>query len=120
MKLSMNVPLRGSASRLILRITVGLLAALAALLPLWAPAADEAPRDSAGKFYAKLGGGAFYLDLPESNPFIRTNGAEQAVAFLGHYDASYQAAPLVVLEFGGDYEAFGRSLATDQRLSFTH
>ena len=119
MKPSMSVPLRGSGSRSILRLTVGLLAALAALLPLWAPAADEAPHDSAEKFYAKLGGGAFFLDLPESSPFIRTNGAEEAVALLEHYDPSYRVGPFVVLEFGGEYEAFGRSLATEVRIFHT-
>ena len=55
----------------------------------------------------------FFLDLPESSPFIRTNGAEEAVAFLEHYDASYRAGPLVSLAVGGEYKAFGRNLFTE-------
>ena len=40
------------------------------------------------KVYARAGGGVFFLDLPESSPFVETNSREEAIDFLGHYDAS--------------------------------
>ena len=64
-------------------------------------------------FYARAGGGVYFLDMSESSPFIRTNGREEAVGFLDHYDASFQAGPLVNLAVGGEYEAFGKSLFTE-------
>ena len=64
-------------------------------------------------FYARAGGGVYVLDLPESSPFIRTNGREEAVGFLDHYDASFQAGPLVNLTVGGEYDAFDKSLFTE-------
>ena len=89
------------------------LAALPVFLLLCSQANAEPPDGSADKFYVRAGGGVFFLDLPESSPFIRTNGAEEAVAFLEHYDASYRAGPLVSLAVGGEYKAFGRSLFTE-------
>ena len=60
--------------------------------------------------YARAGGGVYFLDMSESSPFIRTNGREEAVGFLDHYDAAFQAGPLVNLAVGGEYHAFGQSL----------
>ncbi|GEM_PF-6726129 len=61
-------------------------------------------------FYARAGGGVYFLDMSESSPFIRTNGREEAVGFLDHYDAAFQAGPLVNLAVGGEYDAFGKRL----------
>lgn len=63
--------------------------------------------------YARAGGGVYVLDLSESSPFIRTNGREEVVGFLDHYDAAFQAGPLVNMAVGGEYEAFGKSLFTE-------
>ncbi len=63
--------------------------------------------------YARAGGGVYVLDLSESSPFIRTNNREEAVGFLDHYDASFQAGPLVNLAVGGEYDAFGKKLFTE-------
>ena len=63
--------------------------------------------------YARAGGGVYFLDMSESSPFIRTNGREEAVGFLDHYDAAFQAGPLVNLAVGGEYDAFGQSLFTE-------
>lgn len=94
------------------RVFRGLRAFLAAL-PVFLLLCSQANAESADKFYARAGGGVLFLDLPESSPFIRTNGAEEAVAFLEHYDASYRAGPLVHLAVGGEYKVFGRSLFTE-------
>ena len=64
-------------------------------------------------FYARVGGGVYFLDMSESSPFIRTNGREEVVGFLDHYDAAFQAGPLVNLAVGGEYNAFGKSLFTE-------
>ncbi|MYC26678.1 MAG: hypothetical protein F4X63_01595 [Nitrospira sp. SB0662_bin_26] len=64
-------------------------------------------------FYARAGGGVYFLDMSESSPFIRTNGREEVIGFLDHYDASFQAGPLVNLAVGGEYDAFGKSLFTE-------
>ena len=63
--------------------------------------------------YARAGGGVYFLDMSKSSPFIRTNGREEAVGFLDHYDAAFQAGPLVNLAVGGEYDAFGKSLFTE-------
>ena len=63
--------------------------------------------------YARAGGGVYVLDMSESSPFIRTNGREETVGFLDHYDAEFQAGPLVNLAVGGEYDAFGKSLFTE-------
>ena len=73
-------------------------------------ASDDALTD---KFYTRAGGGVYVLDLTESSPFIRTNGKEEAIGFLDHYDASFQAGPLVNLAVGGEYNAFGKNLFTE-------
>ena len=66
------------------------LRAFLAALPVFLLLCSQANAESADRFYARAGGGVFFLELPESSPFIRTNGAEEAVAFLEHYDASYR------------------------------
>ena len=105
--------MNGSVSKRIFRRIGAFLAALPVFLLLCSQANAELPDGSADKFYVRAGGAVFFLDLPESSPFIRTNGAEEAVAFLEHYDASYRAGPLVSLAVGGEYKAFGRSLFTE-------
>ena len=105
--------MNGSISKRIFRRLPAFLAALPVFILLFSQANAESPDSSADKFYARAGGGVFFLYLPESSPFIRTNGAEEAVAFLEHYDASYRAGPLVSLAVGGEYKAFGRSLFTE-------
>lgn len=91
--------------------------AVAAVLPVillfCAPAHAASDDTLTDKFYARAGGGVYVLDLPESSPFIRTNGREEAVGFLDHYDASFQAGPLVNLAVGGEYNAFGKNLFTE-------
>ena len=97
------------------RIVPGL-RAVAAVLPVFlllcsqTHAASDALTDN---LYAKAGGGVYVLDMSESSPFIRTNGREEAVGFLDHYDAEFQAGPLVNLAVGGEYNAFGKSLFTE-------
>lgn len=63
--------------------------------------------------YARAGGGVYFLDMSESSPFIRTNNREEVVGFLDHYDAGFQAGPLVNLAVGGKYDAFGKKLFTE-------
>ena len=91
--------------------------AVAAILPallLLYPQAHAASDDTlTDKFYARAGGGVYVLDMSESSPFIRTNGKEEAVGFLDHYDASFQAGPLVNLAIGSNYDAFGKNLFTE-------
>ena len=91
------------------------LKALCLFLLLCSHANAESQDNSADRFYADVNAGVYFLDLRESSPFIRTNGAEEAVALLEHYDPSYQAGPLVRLTVGGEYKAFGRGLFTEVR-----
>ena len=93
------------------------LAAFPVFLLLCSQINAESPARTADKFYARVGAGAYFLDLPESSPFIRTNGAEEAIAFLEHYDASYRAGPLVSLAIGRADNAFGERRFTEARLS---
>ncbi len=92
------------------------LRAVAAMLPAFlllcaqAHAASDALTEN---FYARAGGGVYFLDMSESSPFIRTNSREEAVGFLDHYDASFQAGPLVNLAVGTEYDAFGKRLFTE-------
>ena len=89
---------------------------VAAMLPvllLLCLQAHAAPGALTENLYARAGGGVYFLDMSESSPFIRTNGKEEAVGFLDHYDASFQAGPLVNLAIGSNYDAFGKSLFTE-------
>ena len=89
---------------------------VAAVLPVFlllCSQAHAAPGALTENLYAKAGGGVYFLDISESSPFIRTNGKEEAVGFLDHYDAAFQAGPLVNLTVGGEYDAFGKSLFTE-------
>ncbi len=88
-------------------------AALPVLLLFCAPAHAASDDTLTEQLYARAGGGAYVLDLQESSPFIRTNGKEEVVGFLDHYDASFQAGPLVNLAIGGNYNAFGKNLFTE-------
>ena len=97
------------------RIVPGLWA-VAAVFPVFlllCPQAHAAPDALTENLYARAGGGVYFLDMSESSPFIRTNGREEAVGFLDHYDATFQAGPLVNLEVGSEYDAFGRRLFTE-------
>lgn len=90
---------------------------VAAVLPVFllpCPQTNAASSDVLTEgLYARVGGGVFVLDLPESSPFIRTNGREEVVGFLDHYDAAFKAGPMVDLAAGGEYEAFGKNLFTE-------
>jgi len=88
-------------------------AALPLLLLFCAPAHAASDDTLTEKFYARAGGGVYFLDLSESSPFIRTNGKEEVVGFLDHYDASFQTGPLVNLAIGSNYGAFGKNLFTE-------
>ncbi len=103
------------------RIVPGLWA-VAAVLPVFlllcpqVHAASDALTERADtqvRPYARVGGGVYFLDMSESSPFIRTNGREEVVGFLDHYDAAFQAGPMVNLAVGGEYNAFGKSLFTE-------
>ena len=104
------------------RIFPGSCIVVAAMLPVFfllcahAHAASDALTERADtqvRPYARAGGGVYFLNMSESSPFIRTNGREEAVGFLDHYDAAFQAGPLVNLAVGGEYDAFGKSLFTE-------
>ncbi len=64
-------------------------------------------------FYLRAGGGLHFLDLPEFSPFVRTNGREEVVGFLEHYDAEFRSGSRVQLTAGRKYHAFGRDLFTE-------
>ena len=88
---------------------------LATFLILFLPggyvqAGDDGLDGAKEKVYARVGGGVFFLDLPESSPFIETNSREEVVGFLDHYDASNRAGPQIRLAVGGERDAFGRKL----------
>lgn len=57
--------------------------------------------------------GVFSLDLPESSPFIRTNGAEKAVGFLDHYDASDRSGAMVSFAAGGKIDTAAGGLLVE-------
>ena len=88
-------------------------AVLPVLLLLCLQAHAASPDALTENLYARAGGGVYFLDMSEASPFIRTNGREEAVGFLDHYDAAFQAGPLVNLAVGGEYDAFGKSLFTE-------
>ena len=91
--------------------------AVAVLFPVFlllCPQAHAASPDALTEnLYARAGGGVYFLDMSESSPFIRTNNREEVVGLLDHYDAAFQAGPLVNLAVGGEYDAFGKSLFTE-------
>ena len=92
-------------------LRVGLAGFLMLFLPCGSVQADDDGLNGAKKtVYARVGGGVFFLDLPESSPFIETNSREEVVGFLDHYDASNRAGPQIRLAVGGEREAFGRKL----------
>ena len=98
------------------KIVQGTWTGLAAVLPVFlllCPQALAASDALTENLYARTGGGVYFLDTSESSPFIRTNGKEEVVGFLDHYDAAFQAGPLVNLAVGGEYDAFGKSLFTE-------
>ena len=86
---------------------------LPVILLFCAPAHAASDDTLTEKFYARAGGGVYVLDMSESSPFIRTNGREEAVGFLDHYDASFQTGPLVNMAIGSNYDAFGKHLFTE-------
>ncbi len=64
-------------------------------------------------FYIRADGGVHFLDLPEFSPFVLTNGREEVVSFLEHYDAEFRSGSRVQLTAGRKYHAFGRDLFTE-------
>ena len=72
------------------------------------------PNDSTeSTFYLRADGGVHFLDLPESSPFVRTNGREEIVGFLEHYDAEFKSGSRYQLTAGRQYHAFGRDMFTE-------
>ena len=70
--------------------------------------------DSTGDtFYLRADGGVHFLDLPESSPFVMTNGREEVVGFLDHYDAEFRSGSRAQLTVGRNYHAFGKDLFTE-------
>lgn len=57
------------------------------------------PDASTGDFYIRTGAGVHWLDLPDSSPFIRTNGREEVLGFLNHYNGRDEDT-LVTLALG--------------------
>ena len=77
--------------------------------------------------YLRAGGGVHFLDLPESSPFVRTNGKEEIVGFLEHYDAEFKSGQRIEMTAGYNYQAAGKNLytelsgfSTSYRSSHTH
>ena len=97
------------------RAGICLAAAISILFPLGrdSEASASVLAGAAENIYGRAGGGVFFLDLPESSPFVETNSREEAVDFLEHYDASLRAGPLTSLMLGSEYRAFGRRLFTE-------
>ena len=95
------------------RLAASLVAFPVLLLWCCSEAAASFPAGVAESLYGRAGGGVFFLDLPESSPFVETNSREDAVDFLDHYDASLRAGPLTSLMVGSDYRAFGLRLFTE-------
>lgn len=85
----------------------------------WKDCGSPSPNGAPKKLYVRASSGVFFLDLAESSPFIETNGREEVVGFLQHYDASNRTGPLFSLTFGGEYETFGQNLFTEARGFFT-
>lgn len=85
------------------------------LLTLFCLQVNAAPPGDTTKdiFYLRADGGVYFLDLPEFSPFVRTNGREEVVGFLEHYDAEFRSGSRVQLTAGRKYHAFGRDLFTE-------
>ena len=81
----------------------GLLKSASVLLPafvlLCLQVSAASPSASGDDFYIEAGAGIHWLDLPESSPFIRTNGREEVLGFLDHYDGKDDGA-LITLTLG--------------------
>ena len=87
---------------------------------IW-PQVNAAPPDTSAEahYYLRVDGGVYFLDLSESSPFVRTNGREEIVGFLEHYDAELRSGPRVGMVAGRKYQAFGKSLYTELSGFFT-
>ena len=106
--MTINMPVLHGSLR---RLRVCLATFLILSLPCgYVQAGDDGLDGAKEKVYARVGGGVFFLDLPESSPFIETNSREEVVGFLDHYDASNRAGPQISLAVGGERDAFGRKL----------
>ena len=67
--------------------------------------ASEASFDALSEnMYVRTGAGIFFLDMSDSSPFIRTNGKEEVVDTLEHYDAEYEDGGLASLTIGKEYD----------------
>ena len=69
---------------------------LPAFILLCSQVSTASPGTSTEDFYFKIGAGTHWLDLPESGPFIRTNGREEILKYLDHYDGKDDGALLAV------------------------
>lgn len=106
---------RAAVTSALWRTGICLAAAISVLLPLSRDSTASASvlASVTENTYGRAGGGVFFLDLPESSPFVETNSREEAVDFLKHYDASLRAGLLTSLTVGSAYRAFGRRLFTE-------
>ncbi len=90
------------------RVCTGFLASISVALPVFLliclQANAASPDALTENVYVRVGGGVFFLDMSESSPFIRTNGKEEIVGFLDHYDAAYEDGGLVNLTIGREYD----------------
>ena len=81
----------------------GLLKSASVLIPafilLCFQGSAASPSTSTEDFYIRTGVGIHWLDLPESGPFIRTNGREEVLGYLDHYDGKDDGA-LITLALG--------------------
>lgn len=85
------------------RLSPSVFVALPVLLLICLQATAASPDTSTGSTYVRVGGGIFLLDMSESSPFIRTNGKEEVVGFLDHYDAEHEDGGLMSLTIGKEH-----------------
>ncbi len=90
---------------------------LVVALPAYSQMRGATMNETSGT-YLRAEVGAFFLDLPESSPFIETDSDEKLTDLLDHYDSS-RGGPLLKLAVGGTYDAFGRNVFTEARGFFT-
>ena len=87
---------------------IAALATFLAFLLLCFQGAVASSDTSTENFYARAGAGVFFLDMSESSPFIRTNGREEVVGFLDHYDADFEDGTLVNFAVGKKFDPSGK------------
>ena len=101
----MKFRLRHCLKRVCARPSASISVVLPVILLICLQANAASPDVSAEDVYVRVGGGIFFLDMSESSPFIRTNGKEEVVGFLDHYDAEYEDGALANLTIGKEYDS---------------